>query len=78
MTDCILRDKRTAKQHTGYSELAVITDSVTPLINAVPTVTTGCRKATAPDWLWSENRQLKQACMNSACCEPVLQSTTGQ
>ena len=72
VTDRILRDKRPAKQHTGYSKLAAIAVPVTDSLHVSNTNAEQRKlkrkkrleaklynKATCPAWLWTEDRQLK-------------------
>ena len=55
----MLRDTNTGTQSTGYSKLAAPTaQTANPVQHtAAPALH---NKTTAPDWLWSEDRQLKQ------------------
>ena len=72
VTDRILRDKRPATQYTGYSKLAAAGIPVTDLSQVSHTNAEQRKlnhnkrleaklynKATCPDWLWTEDRQLK-------------------
>ena len=58
ITDRVLHDQKSPKRTSGYSKLAAqpsITDNI-----STPAAKQTAPTPTAPDWLWSEDRQLKQ------------------